>query len=92
MKGLRMYKPTTNNNNPCKNCNNQLIIIPHYECDGVTENGSYEPYYECVNGCAYPECEDRELTAEELMERGKVDTCTEFGIVNFWTWKNGIMI
>lgn len=87
-----MYQPNPQNNRPCGNCESQMILIPHYEPDGVTENGSYEPYFECVNGCSYPELKDQELTAEELMERGKVDTCTEFGIISFWEWVSGVAL
>jgi hypothetical protein len=63
----------------CKNCQSELIRVNHVEHDG--ESGSPEPYYECINKCPYPECTDEELTPEELKERGKVDTMTEFNIV-----------
>lgn len=35
----------------CENCGEEMIKIDHYEYDGVTENGSYEPYWECPNNC-----------------------------------------
>jgi len=35
----------------CKKCGEKLIRVEHYEWDGISENGSYEPYYECVNNC-----------------------------------------
>lgn len=36
---------------PCPTCGEPLILVEHYEYDGVTPNGSYEPYYECINKC-----------------------------------------
>jgi len=86
MKGLKMQNKT------CQNCEEELIFVPHYEYDGVTEHGSYEPYWECPAGCSYPDCPDNELTAEELMERNKVDTCTEYGIVSIWKWKEAVIL
>lgn len=35
----------------CEKCGGTIIEVPHWEYDGVTANGSYEPYYECINGC-----------------------------------------
>lgn len=67
--------------NHCEVCGELLIYIEHYEFDG-SEQGSFEPYWECLNGCAYPESKDEELTPAELAERGKVETQTEFGIVS----------
>lgn len=34
----------------CK-CGGDIIKIDHYEPDGVTKCGSYEPFFECVFGC-----------------------------------------
>lgn len=62
----------------CQNCGEKLIYVPHVEWNG--EIGVDEPYFDCPSGCAYPTCKDEELTPEELKERGKVDTNTEFGI------------
>ena len=76
----------------CQVCGEPLIYVPHHEYDGVTECGSFEPYWECPNNCAYPDCEDSELTAEELMTRDKVDTCTEFGIVSFESWRGAVVL
>jgi hypothetical protein len=39
----------------CTHCGLSLIYVDHYEYDGVTENGSHEPYWECPDGCDYPE-------------------------------------
>lgn len=44
------------------------MYVEHYEFDGVTDSGSYEPYWECVNGCEYP-------------TEPRIDTCTEYGDV-----------
>ena len=63
----------------CKNCNSKLIFVNHYEYDGVTENGSHEPYYECINGCE-----------ESLIDI--VDTCTEFGKVKITNNKESIIL
>ena len=86
----------TSNKNPqeqfCQVCGEPLTYVPHYEYDGVTENGSFEPYYECVNGCAYPEVRDEDLTAEELLERGKVDTQTQYGIVELSVFTKGAIV
>lgn len=68
-------------NHFCKNCDEMLILVP-----------DTEPYYECPAGCSYPECLDSELTAEELMERGKVDTCTEYGVISIWDWGKAIIL
>lgn len=76
----------------CRVCGEPLIFVPHYEHDGVTEHGSYEPYWECPSGCAYPDCEDSELTAEELLTRGKVDTGTEYGIVELSIFTKGAIV
>ena len=35
----------------CPKCEEELIKVDHYEPDGVTEYGSHEICYECVNGC-----------------------------------------
>jgi uncharacterized protein with PIN domain len=36
----------------CHACESELIKVDHYEYDGgITEAGSYEPYWECPNGC-----------------------------------------
>lgn len=51
---------------PCKKCGFSLTKVDHYEYDGVTPGGSYEPYYECVNWCEQDE---------------EVDTNTEFGMI-----------
>lgn len=79
-------------NKHCEVCGELLIYVDHYEYDGVTEYGSHEPYYECVNGCAYPDVPDYELTGEELAERGKVDTMTEFGIINLEQERGAILL
>lgn len=76
----------------CENCGESLIYVDHYEYDGVTEYGSHEPYWECLNRCAYPECADWELTPEELAERNKVDTLTEFGIVELQEERGAILL
>lgn len=78
--------------NHCENCGELLIYIEHYEMDGVTEQGSFEPYWECLNGCAYPEIPDCELTGEELAERNKVDTMTEYGIVELQQERGAILL
>ena len=52
----------------CTSCKKPLTYVDHYEYDGVTEHGSYEPYWECANGCDNP-------------TEPRVDTQTEFGII-----------
>jgi hypothetical protein len=37
----------------CEKCGLPLIFIDHWEPDG--DQGSHEPYWECPNGCDYPE-------------------------------------
>lgn len=76
----------------CQVCTEPLIYVEHYEYDGVTPCGNYEPYWECPNGCSYPDLADHELTAEELIERGRIDTCTEYGIVSIRDWRKGSTI
>jgi len=66
----------------CQVCNEPLIYVEHFEYDGVTPNGSFEPYFECPNGCAYPDIKDENLTLKELRTRNKIDTQTEFGIIS----------
>lgn len=41
---------TTATQIPCPSCGDNLIRIEHYEYDGVTEHGSFEPWLECPNG------------------------------------------
>ena len=53
----------------CKVCGYPLVFIDWWEANGETQNGDYQPYYECINNCKYPELDDSELTAEELKER-----------------------
>ena len=65
----------------CEVCSNPLVFVPHREYNGE-DGGSFEPYWECSNGCEYPDCKDSELTIAELKIRSKVDTNTEFGIIN----------
>jgi hypothetical protein len=77
--------------NHCEVCGELLIYIEHWEFDG-SEQGSFEPYWECLNGCAYPEVPDNELTAEELAERNKVDTMTEFGIIELQQERGAILL
>ena len=74
----------------CQNCELELEHISHYEYDGG--NGSYEPYYQCPDGCAYPESTDEELTPGELKERGKVNTMTEHGIVEITDTNESIIL
>lgn len=92
MKDVKMNKSNPLQNRFCQVCNEPLIFVPHYEYDGVTEHGSFEPYWECPRGCMYPDCADSELTAEELMTRGKVDTGTEYGIVTVQNWSRKVVI
>ena len=39
----------------CQNCGAELYKVEHWEDDG--EDGSYEPYYDCPNGCSQDEQE-----------------------------------
>ncbi len=74
----------------CQNCGSPLIAVVEQEDDGF---GVFDfVNYDCGNGCAYPETPDDMLTAEELAERGKVDTGTEFGIVRIKNNKEGAVI
>lgn len=63
----------------CQNCNEPLIMIRHREVDGDDYTDVID--WECVeNNCIFPNVPDEWLTPEELKERGKVDTMTEFNI------------
>lgn len=92
MKDAKMNHKSPYQNRFCKVCETPLIYVDHYEYDGVTDHGSHEPYWECPQDCAYPDCADSELTAEELAERGRVDTCTEFGIISINDWSRGAVM
>jgi len=89
MKDEKMNKKQSTNQF-CKNCEEPLILVHHIEYDGMT--GSYEPYYNCPAGCIYPEYEDTELNAEELAERNKVDTNTNYGIISLDQLEGAIIL
>jgi hypothetical protein len=63
----------------CQVCDQPLMRIKHSE----PMDDSYIDVisWECSNDCPYPETPDGLLTPEELKERGKVDTGTEFGTI-----------
>lgn len=44
----------------CPVCGELLKKVEHWEYDGITEYGSYEPYYDCINKCE-EELEDSEI-------------------------------
>ena len=76
----RLNMKNTTKQKQCEVCNSPLTFVPHVEYNGEP-GGSSEPYWECVNGCEYPDCKDSDLTPGELANRGKVDTNTEYGII-----------
>ena len=55
----------------CHQCFKPLIKVEHYEYDGVSEYGSYEPYWKCENGCSYPTESYDDLAEEEREELGR---------------------
>jgi hypothetical protein len=64
----------------CHVCNQPLLRFSHD--DPGDESFTSETYWECGNKCPYPDTPDSLLTPKELAERGRVDTMTEFGIIN----------
>ena len=75
----------------CQNCGELLIQYEHQEPNGP-DDFDIEMQSECPNGCAYPTMRDEELTGEELAERGKVDTMTEYGIARVGNDKGSIIL
>lgn len=45
--------------NVCQVCGAEKILVDHYEYDGVTAGGSYEPYYVCPFSCNEAEADDK---------------------------------